>query len=183
MSSINVRIITADAAVAIGLKQTLLSLFDIDAEWLKPSGELRDADMAGVDLFITDADSFAAMPGFFIPKRAKLALLTDSTDDTTGFILNRHCDEQTYLNQLSEIVETTRSNRNEGAELSQREIEVLCQLAKGLTNKEIADKLFISINTVLTHRKNISAKLGIRSVSGLSVYAIMNGYISDIPEI
>ena len=52
-----------------------------------------------------------------------------------------------------------------------------------MTNKEIADRLIISINTVLTHRKNISAKLGIRSISGLSVYAIMNGYITDIPDI
>lgn len=77
----------------------------------------------------------------------------------------------------------SRHNRSDGNELSQREIDVLCLLAKGLTNKEIADRLFISINTVLTHRKNISAKLGIRSISGLSVYAIMNGYITDIPDI
>ncbi len=52
-------------------------------------------------------------------------------------------------------------------------------VARGLINKEIADKLNISFNTVLSHRKNITAKLGIKSVSGLSVYAIMNGYISE----
>ena len=62
-------------------------------------------------------------------------------------------------------------------ELSQREIEVLCLIAQGHLNKEIADKLNISINTVLSHRKNITSKLGIKSVSGLSVYAMMNGYI------
>ena len=55
---------------------------------------------------------------------------------------------------------------------------MLCLVASGMTNKEIADKLCISINTVLSHRKNITSKLGIRSASGLSVYAMMNGYIS-----
>ena len=44
-------------------------------------------------------------------------------------------------------------------------------------NKEIADKLNISLTTVITHRKNITEKLGIKSVSGLTIYAVMNGYI------
>ena len=64
-----------------------------------------------------------------------------------------------------------------GADLTAREIDVLRAVAMGLTNKETADRLGISFNTVLSHRKNISAKLGIRSVSGLSVYAMMNGYM------
>ncbi|MBD5184180.1 MAG: response regulator transcription factor [Bacteroidales bacterium] len=62
-------------------------------------------------------------------------------------------------------------------ELSGREKEVLKELASGKTNKEIADRLSISVNTVITHRKNISSKLGIKSVSGLSLYALMNGVI------
>ena len=51
-------------------------------------------------------------------------------------------------------------------------------MAQGITNKEIADRLNISLNTVLTHRKNITAKLGIKTVSGLTFYAIMHGYLS-----
>lgn len=61
--------------------------------------------------------------------------------------------------------------------LSTREIEVLVLVTKGLINKEIADKLNISLTTVITHRKNITEKLGIKSVSGLTIYAVMNGYI------
>ena len=61
--------------------------------------------------------------------------------------------------------------------LSAREIEVLVLITKGLINKEIADKLNISLTTVITHRKNITEKLGIKSVSGLTIYAVMNGYI------
>lgn len=62
--------------------------------------------------------------------------------------------------------------------LSQRELDVLRLVALGLLNKEIADKLNISLNTVLSHRKNITAKLGIKTVSGLIFYCISNGYIS-----
>ncbi|VBB48448.1 conserved hypothetical protein [uncultured Paludibacter sp.] len=62
--------------------------------------------------------------------------------------------------------------------LSEREIEVLKQLALGLSNKEIADKLNISINTVITHRKNISQKTGIKSASGLTIYAVVNKHIT-----
>lgn len=58
--------------------------------------------------------------------------------------------------------------------LSDREKEIIAEVAKGLTNKEIADKLNISIHTVTTHRKNISRKTGINSISGITVYAIIN---------
>ena len=64
-----------------------------------------------------------------------------------------------------------------GHELSPREIEVLVLLTKGCINKEIADKLGISLTTVISHRKNITDKLGIKSVSGLAIYAVMHGYI------
>ena len=65
----------------------------------------------------------------------------------------------------------------EAHDLSAREIEVLKLLTKGLINKEIADKLNISLTTVISHRKNITEKLGIKSVSGLTIYAVMNGYV------
>ncbi len=62
--------------------------------------------------------------------------------------------------------------------ISPRELEVLKLVALGLLNKEIADRLNISLNTVLSHRKNITAKLGIKTVSGLIFYCISHGYIS-----
>ncbi|MDD4085903.1 MAG: helix-turn-helix transcriptional regulator, partial [Bacteroidales bacterium] len=58
-----------------------------------------------------------------------------------------------------------------------REISILKLVALGNTNNEIADKLFISAHTVMTHRKNITRKLGIKTVSGLTVYAILNQLI------
>ena len=64
------------------------------------------------------------------------------------------------------------SDKIQQEDLSDREIEVLVQMVKGLANKEIADKLNISIHTVISHRKNITDKTGIKSLSGLTIYAI-----------
>ena len=66
--------------------------------------------------------------------------------------------------------------------LSDREIEVMSLIAQGLINKEIADKLNIGLATVITHRKNIMDKLGFKSVSALTIYAVMHGYV-DINKI
>ena len=63
-------------------------------------------------------------------------------------------------------------------QLSERETEVLKLIISGMSNKEIADKLFISIHTVVSHRKNISQKTGIKSQSGLTIYAISNKIIN-----
>ena len=70
----------------------------------------------------------------------------------------------------------------EREELSAREKEILVSVAQGLLNKEIADKHNISINTVITHRKNITRKTGIKTVAGLTAYAILNDLI-DINSI
>ena len=64
-------------------------------------------------------------------------------------------------------------------ELSRRETDVLVLVAKGLTNKEIAEQLSVSVHTVISHRKNIMHKTGIKSVAGLTVYAMLNNLIDD----
>ena len=66
--------------------------------------------------------------------------------------------------------------------LSDREIEVMSLIVQGLINKEIADKLNIGLATVITHRKNIMDKLGMKSVSALTIYAVTHGYV-DINNI
>ena len=70
-------------------------------------------------------------------------------------------------------------DKPESIELSNRETDVLVALVKGLTNKEISDKLYISVHTVITHRKNIVRKTGIKSVSGLTVYALLNNLVDE----
>ncbi|MFH1120284.1 MAG: LuxR C-terminal-related transcriptional regulator [Bacteroidota bacterium] len=78
---------------------------------------------------------------------------------------------QTQTNQMS--AETTGNEQ-----ISEREMDVLIQLVHGLSNKEIADKLNISIHTVVSHRKNIIQKTGIKSQAGLTIYAISKKIIS-----
>ena len=66
--------------------------------------------------------------------------------------------------------------------LTDREIEVMSLIVQGYINKEIADRLNIGLATVITHRKNIMDKLGVKSVSALTIYAVMHGYV-DINKI
>ncbi len=82
----------------------------------------------------------------------------------------------TISNVLNQA-EPTHDKKPENNELSLREKEVLQLVALGNSNKEIAEKLFISIHTVISHRKNITEKLGIKSISGLTVYAVLNKLI------
>ena len=84
--------------------------------------------------------------------------------------------------KLNNALKERKESKSELYELSTRERDILVAVAKGKTNKEIADEFNISIYTVISHRRNISRKLGINSISGLTVYAIMNKLI-DISSI
>ncbi len=90
-------------------------------------------------------------------------------NDSSDMIINK-------LNRISLVQEEAIVLKQD--ELSDREIEVLSLLVQGLSNKEIADKLIISIHTVVTHRKNIIQKTGIKSQAGLTIYAISKKIIS-----
>ncbi len=79
------------------------------------------------------------------------------------------------LNKFANLGKRTRLTN----QLSTREIEVLKLIALGQSNKQISEKLFISIHTVITHRKHITAKLGVKSISGLTLYAVINNLIDQ----
>lgn len=79
------------------------------------------------------------------------------------------------IQKLQSAIEEAQQNpKGEHNELSSRERDILVAVAKGKTNKEIADEFNLSVYTVISHRRNISRKLGINSIPGLTVYAIMN---------
>lgn len=88
--------------------------------------------------------------------------------------------DSTGISQLKQSVNIDFIDKSEASEhhLTNRETEILRFIVKGYLNKEIADSLNISLNTVLTHRKNIIAKTGIKTVSGLTFYSLRNGLIS-----
>ena len=95
-------------------------------------------------------------------------------DDVIGI----YDDATTIIRKLRNALETRQdSPKADGEELSSREKEILVCVAKGMLNKEIADLYSISIYTVITHRKNITRKTGIKTVAGLTVYALLNNLI------
>lgn len=88
--------------------------------------------------------------------------------------------QKSILKKLNIIVgnRSTEDNKsNPLNDISNREVDILKYIAMGYSNKEIADKLFLSAHTVVTHRKNITRKLGIKTVPGLTIYAILNKII------
>ena len=96
--------------------------------------------------------------------------------------LHRGVENDLFLPAVELLMERTKGqplqkNGNDES-LSEREREIVICIARGMSNKDVADKLFISINTVLTHRKNIFRKLDIHSISGLTIYAVVNGLIT-----
>lgn len=122
---------------------------------------------------------------FINRNKLSLILITDQTNikkelKADGYI-NYSDGKNTILDLMQEILNKKNQNSltdKSSDAISAREKNILKHIALGLTNKEIAEQLFISIHTVVTHRKNITQKLGIKSVSGLTVYAILNKLIS-----
>jgi DNA-binding NarL/FixJ family response regulator len=92
--------------------------------------------------------------------------------------------QKIILKKINTLISNNISKKNiekKPDEISNRETDILKYIALGFSNKEIADKLFLSAHTVVTHRKNITRKLGIKTVPGLTIYAIINKII-DINE-
>ena len=94
--------------------------------------------------------------------------------------ISLYAPEEDIVRTVSEAVDApSQVSPQESHELSDRERDVLILVARGFTNKEIASELNISPHTVISHRKNIVHKTGIRSVAGLTVYAVLNKLITN----
>ena len=96
-------------------------------------------------------------------------------------VIELNDDLQRVKSTLKQVASSLQSDSDEPDTdpLSDREKDVLVCLSKGLKNNEIADELNISVHTVITHRKNIVRKTGIKSVAALTVYAILNNLIEQ----
>ena len=170
-----IAIVTPYTLLNLGLKHLLQKYFDTTPILYNEISEFFNNAPEQFDAYILFADTIIGYSDFFLPRKSKIILLASDGShlpETSMTSLDIHQFIE-HLDKQSEILPH---------ELSPRETEVLRLVAKGLMNKEIADRLNISINTVLSHRKNLTAKLGIKTVSGLSFYAMMNGYISDIDD-
>lgn len=98
-------------------------------------------------------------------------------DKSSEDCINVFGEKSEILSVLQPILKELTPEKENSKDLSEREKDIVSNIALGLTNQEIAEKLFISSHTVITHRKNIVKKLGIKTVSGLTVYAIFNNLV------
>lgn len=123
--------------------------------------------------------SHAMAEGIAVPGNAQLLVLDHGNKTEDMFTISWEDESDAVVNKIKAAVQRSqhRADSEDGDELSQREKDIVRQVALGLTNQEIADTLFISAHTVITHRKNIVRKLGIKTVSGLTVYAILNNLL------
>lgn len=182
---IEIAIITPDTLSAVGLRELLTEIAPKGIVRTFPDfGTFADDTPDMYTWYFVSSQTYVLYNAFFLPRKEKTVILMHGIGGTalpTGnHILNIFLPEAKLKTELTKFfLENTPLPlpEEETKELSYREIEVLTLIAKGNINKEIADKLHISLTTVITHRKNITEKLGIKSVSGLTMYAVMNGYV------
>ncbi len=119
-------------------------------------------------------------------KTAVIALVYNLIDEqfyrSYDGIIKINDSESKIEETLDKCLNKDQSNQPDQEELSDREKEILISVVTGMSNKEIADHHNISIHTAITHRRNITRKLKVHSISGLTIYAIINKLV-DISEI
>jgi len=179
-------IILNDTLQSVGLQSLLVDYFSpVSITFYQSFNEIEEKK-DNIDFYFTDTDTFVLNSDFFMPRKNKSIVLTHAgyiKETQNALSVNLHINirqsQEFIIEQLKLLFQAGQPNNSDNTKgLSSRETDVLQLIVKGITNKEIADKLNISLNTVLSHRKNITSKLGIKTVSGLTYYAIMNGLVS-----
>ncbi|MDY3090628.1 MAG: response regulator transcription factor [Porphyromonas sp.] len=152
--------------------------------------ELTDAlALVSADIFILNPLLCGLRPRTLLPQgsEAKVVALSYGTTDEAllkGYdaVLPITSSTQQLSALIDKFVDAEEDKAVVSQDLTSREREILVCVVKGMTNKQIAEQLFLSQHTVITHRRNIGQKLNIKSPSALTLYAMMHNLIqsSDI---
>lgn len=191
-----IAIINHNTLAVLGLKSLLNNVIPgIVVDTFATFDELSEANVDDYYHYFVAVDIVLGHRTFFLERRRKTIVLVPFSD-TRLLLGDFHClctnvSESKFVKSLLLLEQVAHAHgrnlppahaeRNK-AVLSYREAEVLVLIVKGFINKEIADRLNIGLTTVITHRRNIMDKLKVRSVSALTIYAVMNGYV-DINNI
>jgi len=185
-----VLLIHSSEIIRKGLSSILRSFFNVEIIQAENAGELiswQDLRNYSIICILENPDNSIHETVQFLQNHNELKLIGfkngKTHDAVSSSAFNYLISQNTTALELQEIfskcwkmsLKPTRSQEND--ELTSREKEVLKLVALGFSNKVIAEKLFISVHTVITHRKNITEKTGIKSISGLTVYSILNSLI------
>lgn len=196
MKSPKIAIIDPNTLAYIGLRQVLQSAMPmLELDGFQTFEQLMESDYDNYFHYFVAQSVVVSHRTFFVERHHKTIVLTSQKDPSThlsGFL--SLCVSQSEHDLIRSLLQLEQyghahgknlppiQNQNAKKLLSDREVEVLACIAEGLMNKEIADKLNISLTTVISHRKNIMEKLGMKSVSALTMYAVIHGYV-DINKI
>ena len=188
------RVIICEASeiIAIGLAEIIdgMAQFDVVArldspEHLSEKITATDANLLIIDPMLLGFHSkdFLSQLGKEHPNVVIIALVSTYLDHSMltpfGGVIEINDPKAKIISKMNEFSQSEATKNTDDVELSKRETDVLIAVAKGMMNKEIADQMNISIHTVISHRKNITRKTGIKSVSGLTVYALLNNLIDE----
>ena len=187
-----IAIIDSNTLSLLGLKQLLLNVLPImTIDTYGSFAELESNDPEQYFHYFVSMNIVISNRTFFSEHRRKTIVLTLSLNDTSQLSeFHSLCINQPEQQLVRSLLMLEQHAHAEGRNLplmprvlqqkilSDREIEVMALIVQGYINKEIADQLNISLSTVITHRKNIMDKLGMKSVSALTIYAVMHGYVA-----
>ncbi len=182
-----IAVISPNVLTGIGIKAILEKIIPVaDVEVFGDFGAFEEADADRFFHYFVAASLFAAHASFFRARRSKTILLTDGQPKPV--YADMHCidvcrSEESLVHDILRMQQSVHRPEHtlspasaRKAELTDREAEVLGLMARGLINKQIAERLNIGLTTVISHRRNISEKLGIHSVAELAIYAVTAGY-------
>ena len=182
-----IAIIEQNTLAALGLRTIIEGLIpDAVIRTFASFGQLTDDTPDMYAHYFVSAQIYFTHTAFFLERKPKTIVLSSGEQPQLNGVPTLDCTlPQDRL--VKAIVSLRRYGHKPSAhratpatehDLSPREIEVLVLVTKGYINKEIAERLNISQTTVISHRKNITEKLGIKSVSALAIYAVMHGYVN-----
>lgn len=189
-----VLLIVPSKIVARGMEAVLSELGEFRVEGiltdLSHASQMRlrniDADVIVLDPVVFDFMSRSSVRSHIseYSDAAVVGLQTIPMDDEQkkqyDALIGLNDDPVLIVRKLRESLDSRQDNpETEEYDLSAREKEILVCVARGMLNKEIADACNLSIHTVITHRKNITRKTGIKTVAGLTVYALLNNLIDS----
>ena len=191
-----IAIVDPNTLATIGLKQLLQSVMPImTVDTFGSFAELLANGPENYFHFFVSMNLVLENRSFFLEHRRKTIVLTMSNDPSTQMKdFHSVCINVPEGELVRSLLRLEQHAHGDGRNLppmpralqthvlTAREIEVLALIVQGNINKEIADQLSIGLTTVITHRKNIMEKLGLKSVSALTIYAVMHGYV-DINKI
>lgn len=191
-----IAIIDPNTLSVLGLKsilQTVMPIMTVDT--YGSFGELEANHPEAYFHFFVAMNVVLEHKAFFLAQRKKTIVLTLSLESTSQLSeFHSLCINVPESQLVRSLLALEQHGHGQGRNLpampkaleqkvlTDREIEVMALIVQGLINKEIADRLNIGLSTVITHRKNIMDKLGMKSVSALTIYAVMHGYV-DINKI